>query len=196
MSITINPEFRQAYVNLAVAERRLGRLTEAEQVLREGMKVYPEDGLMLANLGRLEQDRGDTLQAVALYRQALEFDPDDTNIAYNLANLLMTQRRFEECIPYFEMVVNRNPRDAEAWINLGASRDFLGDSGGAMQAFQQALLIDPNRPEPYFNIFRGLIAAGDTTRAVTVLESYAFRDSTTQFGEVARRLLDELGASP
>ena len=56
-------------------------------------------------------------------------------------------------------------------------------------------MLTPYRPEPYVNLFTGLIARGDTARAITVMQAYALQDSSTQLGLVARRLLKELGVS-
>jgi tetratricopeptide (TPR) repeat protein len=195
IAIDLNPEFRQAYINLAIVERKLGRLVEAEEVLRQAEVHYPDDYHILANLAHIQQDKGDTLRAVELYKLALEQNPDAVDTAYNLGILLMQSRRLNEATAYLEMVVNRNPQDAEAWVSLGVVRDLLKKPNEALAAFQEALLADPSRPEPYFNIFTGLIARGDTARAITVMQAYALQDSSTELGFIARQLLRELGVS-
>jgi len=195
-ALDLNPRFRQAGINLAVLERRAGRLEETRRILTELQRQYPDDYQVLSNLGMLARADRDTLKALDYLQQALDRNPQDADTAYNLALLLMQRNRLPEAMAHLNMVVDRKPRDVEAWINLGAVRLLLERNEEAMFAFQNALLVDPSRPEPYFNLFRMLLAREDTVQAAATMQAYAARDSTTRFGMMARRILDELGAGP
>ena len=195
-ALALNPDFLHAYVDLSIVERTEGRFSVADTLLQEALRRFPDDPLALATLGVLEQHKGDTLQAITLYKRALELNPDDPNTTYNMAGVLMRQGRFGDAAGYLAITVKLRPRDVEAWINLGVSREALGLAIEAISAYQQALALDDRRPEPYFNLSRMSLVVGDTARAVALLQRFTLRDSTSGRAAYAKRVLQALGVGP
>lgn len=196
--LELNPDFLPAYLGLASLERRTGRFAAAESLLAEADRRFPDDPRILANRAQIAHARGDTLLAVDLYGRAVLRDPDALDAVFNLGNLLYHLGRYEEAAARFETVTQRNPRDVEAWLNLASCREEQNRSTPALEALERVLLLDPERPEVYFGIFRNRMAAGDTAKAVLALGVYAGRDSTSRMGRTAARILEALkdGSSP
>ncbi len=87
-------------VERALALRQLGRLSDAEQVLREAVEKFPRDPVVLTNLALalIEQDKQ---EGVPLLLRALECDPEFASAHYNLAHVLRSSGRLDEAIAHY-----------------------------------------------------------------------------------------------
>ncbi|MDQ3665326.1 MAG: trypsin-like peptidase domain-containing protein [Acidobacteriota bacterium] len=54
---------------------------------------------------------------------------------------------YEHAVGYFENAVNRNPKRADAWIQVGYCKVKQGKNEEAIQAYQQALQLKPSSEE-------------------------------------------------
>jgi cytochrome c-type biogenesis protein CcmH/NrfG len=54
---------------------------------------------------------------------------------------------YDNAVGYFENAVNRNPKRAEAWMQVGYCKVKQGKSQEAIRAYQQALQLEPDSPE-------------------------------------------------
>ena len=106
----------------------------------------------------------DPSEAIALYRQALEISLD-TRITLgarlNLAARLMDQGDLEEAINLTRIATQRAPEVALGWYNLGLMQRRRGDIGAALQAYAQALELDPDNAECHQNHAVALLMGGD-----------------------------------
>lgn len=196
-ALDLNPDYLQAYVNLADIERERQNLEESERLLDRAEEKFPGNVLITGSRGLLARARGDTLQAISLLRQAAEVDTANADLFFNLGSVLMQAGRPDEAARSFQNTVRIRPRDAQAWVRLGAARQRLGEDEEALAAFEQAVLADPTRPEGYLNIFQMRLAAGDTSLALLALRTYAARDSTSGYGRLVRDLIQEVtGEAP
>jgi tetratricopeptide (TPR) repeat protein len=75
-----------------------GRLADAEQVYREGLKACGEDPVLFYNLGVVLEDLARNSDAVAAYERALSGDPEFADCHYNLALLYETLGKPREAI--------------------------------------------------------------------------------------------------
>jgi cytochrome c-type biogenesis protein CcmH/NrfG len=62
------------------------------------------------------------------------------------------------------------PRDAAVWAGLGAARLQGGNARAAMDAYRQAIQIEPRNPRYHVAMGRALVAAGDRARARQAFE--------------------------
>ena len=75
----IDPDTARATTMLGVVYLELGRLADAERVLRDHLTSHGEDGYVLANLARVLHQQGDAAGAEATMWHALEVDPNQNN---------------------------------------------------------------------------------------------------------------------
>ena len=54
------------------------------------------------------------------------------------------QQRYDDALPHFREALRLRPGDADIHTNLGALLASRGDLSGAIQAFEQALKLNPN----------------------------------------------------
>ena len=81
--------------------------------------------------------------------------PQSQAVNYNLALSLYHQGKFEEALPYFEAVgksKTKNALVAEAHYNMGNTLFRLEKLKEAKEAFQQALLANPDDDDARYNI--------------------------------------------
>src|SRR2546428_96584 len=129
-------------INLAIESARIA-------------KLQPKKFVMLAELAA--KTRGtDTAESVAdsLYRSGLDS---------------MWLGNYEGALGYFENAVNKNPKRAEAWIQVGYCKTKQGKPDDAIRAYQQALQLRPDSAEVYNKLGDAHFYAGRFSEA---LESY------------------------
>lgn len=111
-------------------------------------------------------------EAAALLEDALALDPHNVAVAINLGGAYILQRRYAKAIPLLEAACQQEPDNAMVWVNLAAA--YLGrlelsdvhQQDRAIDAFERALLADPQTPHVNYNL--GLIykERGDVARAL------------------------------
>ncbi len=63
--------------------------------------------------------------------------------AFAQAKAMVDQKNYAGAIPLLQQVVQRNPRNADAYNLLGYSTRASGNPNGSLQYYQQALAVDP-----------------------------------------------------
>ncbi len=73
---------------------------------------------------------------------------------------------YDNAIGYFETATNRNPRRAEAWVQVGYCKVKQGKSGEAIRAYQHALELKPNAAEIHNKLGDAYYYAGRLSEAI------------------------------
>jgi S1-C subfamily serine protease len=76
---------------------------------------------------------------------------------------------YDSAVGYFENAVNKNPRRAEAWIQVGYCKVKQGKNQEAIRAYQQAIQLKPDNAEAYNKLGDAYYYAGRLREAI---ESY------------------------
>ena len=107
-----------ALVNLGVTEYRLGRLDEAERLLRRSLQVKADNATAWLNLGILYLDRDEPMQALAAIAQAVVHAPGDA-VARNYLGVAAGRNRwFDAAEAELRRAVELRPDYADAHFNL------------------------------------------------------------------------------
>lgn len=114
------------------------------------LQMKPERVRPLADLNA----KGRTELSESLYRTGLE--------SLWLGN-------YDNAVGYFENAVNKNPKRAEAWIQVGYCKVKQGKNQEAIKAYQQALLLKPESAEIHNKLGDAYYYAGLLREAI---ESY------------------------
>ena len=69
-ALKANPQYAEAYNNLAMALLKQGKLEEAKQMMESALEINPEFAEALSNLADINRARGDTEIAIEQYRHA------------------------------------------------------------------------------------------------------------------------------
>ena len=105
--------------------------------------------------------RGQAAEAIPLLEEAYDLQPDHTDLGINLSGAYILTKKFRKAVPLLEDLTKQEPYNEMLWTNLGAA--YLGNPVlaqdehqlKAIEAFEQALKINPIAPNVAYNI--GLI---------------------------------------
>ena len=73
---------------------------------------------------------------------------------------------YDNAIGYFETAANRNPRRADAWVQVGYCKVKQGKSAEAIRAYQNALELKPNSEEIHNKLGDAYYYAGRMSEAI------------------------------
>ncbi len=140
----------------------LGRIPEADAVIRQAIATAPDMFNPYTNLGRLYQtDLARADESLALHDQAIARNPRYADAHNNRGIALYTLSRFEEAIVSFDTAIAIKPTMAETYNNLGNARYNIGDVPGAVSSYQQAVTLNPDYAEAHWNKALALLTQGD-----------------------------------
>jgi tetratricopeptide (TPR) repeat protein len=103
----------RAFLPLAEEYRRMGRLTDAERICREGLQRHPHYHSARVLLGRtlLEMDRLE--ESSTEFRAVLEMEPQNLLAGKLLAGIYRSQGQWSEALNTFRKLQSYFPDDAE-----------------------------------------------------------------------------------
>ena len=118
----------------------------------------------LRNAGRIAE-------AIAAYRDVLSIEPGLPDSWYNLAWLLRRNREPQQALDAYDEALRRGiDGPEEVWLNKGVIQaDDLLNPGAAIEAYRQALKLNPTYVPALFNLGNAYEDLGDRDAA---LESY------------------------
>lgn len=135
----------KAHFDLANVLQNLGRLAEAELLLRRVMELKPDFAAARNSLATVIvlQDPARIPDAEALYREAIALDPAYVLPYNNLGNILQSAGRLAEAEASLRRALELNPGFRQAHIALGNTLKDLGRVEEAEACFRRALELDP-----------------------------------------------------
>ncbi len=127
---------RQALVALLMGR---GRLAEAQGVLREGLRVLPENSAWAMLLARLQVEAGDVAGAMETLDAALPHAKNRPDYHAFAGTVLQMQGRYREAIAHYEISVRLAPESGRWLTGLAISLEEEKRLPEAREAYQRAL---------------------------------------------------------
>jgi tetratricopeptide (TPR) repeat protein len=146
------PKFVDAINMYGITLAQLGELPAAADQFSTIIKLEPGKTVAYENLARVYLQMKQYAQAQTLCEQGLGFSPGSYNLHFSLATALMSQLDYECALESFNKAKAINAADPLLFINMGTTLSQLGQSSEAINAFQQAILLDPNSAEAYLRL--------------------------------------------
>lgn len=141
------PGYVLARANLGNLLIDLGREEEGIAIYQAGVEMEPENVELLNGLGYQFANLGNDEQARIYYEQALFVNQEYERARANLAHLCVREGRYDEALLHFEQLRQQHPQNARYWLAIGTIHAHQGNRDAAEQAYQQALVIDPQLSE-------------------------------------------------
>jgi len=116
-AICIDPQFSDAYVNLAVALMGHGTFDQAAEYARRAISMNPRDALARNTLGYALQTLGCLDEAAEAYRHAVLIDPCYAEAYNHLGVTLNALRRYDEALECYDRAIELDNDYAEARWN-------------------------------------------------------------------------------
>src|ERR1700719_133705 len=184
-AIRRDPAFAPAYVSLAVAYERLGRVfigVPPDEVLakmisaaRKALELDPELAEAHVLLADAQQKQWHWVEAEAEYKRALELNPNDAAAHLGLSEWLLCQGRTEEALARAQRARELDPLGASGTgLGYGASIGWIlvhaRRYDEAVRELRSTLAVHPDDALALWSLGFVLIAKGQSEEAIDVLE--------------------------
>ena len=138
-SVSLKPEVYRTYGALSELLRAENRLDDAVNVLKQGLRAFPNNGEIYTELSWLYSllDRPD--EAVDAARAGIAILPDKPNAYTNLCRALNETKKYELAIGACNSALKLKPDDGETYFYLGRAFNLTGRSSQATKYYGQAV---------------------------------------------------------
>ncbi len=109
-------------------------------------------------------------RSIELMQELLRLDPDDAGSRNALGNLLFEVGEPAAAARELTLLVERRPRDAEAWFNLGFVHESREELASAERCFRRALEVNPKIDRAWYGLGLTLIRTGRLAEAVGAMK--------------------------
>ena len=144
--VALNPEARDAHLNLGNALLDADRTEEGLAASRIAVEQRPESADAHSNVGLALSDLERFTEAEKSLRRALELDPRHKSALQNTAELLRKQEQYEAAVEAYQTVLERDRRYALAYAGMGDALFNLQRYEEALASLTQALVLQPGLP--------------------------------------------------
>lgn len=164
--------------NRAVSEIAADRYAQARELLRQGLRLMPDDPDGLYNLAVVDLRSGDTQAALAGFERVLALERGNpegvprelkSQALNNAAVIYFGLGQYSDAETALAEAVRIEPDDAKSWFNLALTREKLGRSDEALAALRRARELDPRDVDVLHQLALAQIARRDWVEAVALL---------------------------
>ena len=168
-ALRADPADQDACRALAELYYHTGRLKEAGELLVEFARKRALDGPLSLLLGKVYARTGRYPEAETVLRQVVVRAPGNLEAADALASLLEFEKKYDEAIAVYGMVLDANTESPYVRTRIGTLHLLAGRYKEAMRALLQAQAIDPADTRGLLPLAQAYEGAGDVKGA---LETY------------------------
>ena len=141
------------------------RHAEAEELIKERMKLNPSDTTLLEELANLYQQQGKSQKALELYNEVLEKNPTNISVRRKLGSLYIELGNKEQAIAEWKKLVTG---EFDQYQQLGAIYLSHKMYPEAIDAFQQAIKTNPQYGYLYIQLAAAYKIQGDIEKAAAI----------------------------
>ncbi len=186
----------QGYYQEGVASLNTDR-QKAFVSFQKAVQLNPDNKDARYGLGHIYFAQGKMQQAEEEFRAAIAIDESFSEAQNYLGQALAAQNRWDEAIKAYRGALTNPLYDTpdKVRVNLGRALVHQGDYQGAMEAFEDALNVNPpSVPPAITNLELGRVyyKLGYTVRAREALTKVATLDKGGEYGTAAAELLGRL----
>ena len=126
---------------------RKNQLGPALDLLGQALNKDPENGPGLAVMAKIDFSRGDVGKARGEIEAALRGSAYNPDYLYVLGKVLQAQQEWQAALEAFQKTVLVNPRESDAYYEMGMTYEQLGDRTRAVVALKKAVELSPEDAE-------------------------------------------------
>jgi Flp pilus assembly protein TadD len=159
-ALALDPDFKEAWMNLGLVILSQGRLDEALSCQRQALRLDPENADAQNNLGMVHYAQGNIAEAESCFRTALRLRPDHANATLNLGSTRQILNHVEEADALFRHALTLGVDKANANSNLSLALMEQARPEEAELCCREALALRPEYPEASANLALALLMMG------------------------------------
>jgi predicted Zn-dependent protease len=134
-NLKANPEDIDALYGLAVAQDRLGMLSESLDTFHRALRLAPEDADILRDLGNVYYKNGQFNDASAYLTRARGIDKDDTETLLYLGRTSEALGDMPKALSLYKKLEEKHPDDPEVLYNLAMAYGKANQPGDSHYYF-------------------------------------------------------------
>ncbi len=157
---TARPQALHPCIDLVSLLQRQFRARDAEPAFLACLTITPTDAKLRLGYAQLLCEMGRLDEAMAEVEESLRLAPDLVAALNQKAIILAGMRRTPDALDLFRRVVERDPRNAPAWANLGCTLAGENEFEEALSAYRQSIQIKPDDAQVRLNHSICLLKAG------------------------------------
>ena len=168
----LTPDDLDVAYTLAVAYLRNRQNTEAKQLFASMVQQFGDRPELHIVIGRAYRQSGLLSDAADEFKRAIALDPRAARAHYYLGMTYLLdagQSKLAEAVAEFKLEVAQNPDEFLANYYLGVVYNFQREWQPAIKVLEKAATIEPNNPDPYFQLGQAYQELDQHDRAVAVL---------------------------
>jgi tetratricopeptide (TPR) repeat protein len=135
----------ETFLRLAEALESLRLPSLAIQSLKKALAIKPNDLDVLFALGDLHYKRGELIPAEDTFRKIINNTPGDAyteSALINLGIILDEMDRYSEAVDVLQRAIGINPKNYNAYYNLGIAYMHMGRPAQSIQAWERAASLE------------------------------------------------------
>ena len=144
------------------------RYAEAEKLIQERMRHYPDDTTLLEQLAELYQQQNAYPKALELYRKAIERNPNNTTLHRKLGTLYAEIGKTTQAVTEWKKMVRDEINQVDQQKQLGAIYLSHKMYPEAIAAYQQAIRLRPKDSYLYTQLAAAYKIQGQIEQAAEV----------------------------
>ena len=137
---------------MAELAARVGRVVDAENLLRRAIELAPEFTAARINLAALLHKQNRPLEAIAELER-VEGDQDSSLSHASLKAAVMSRiGRMEEALALYRQVLESRPREPKVWMSYGHILKTIGEQAECIAAYRKSVEIQPTLGEAWWSL--------------------------------------------
>jgi len=163
--LRLNPQFIEAYNNIALDLAYLGEHQHAITFIDQALAIRPDFIEAIVNKGCCLNALGEYQLACKAFESGLRVNPNDSMALANIAVALIHLGEYQRAKAYTETLLQANPKDHKGHSNLGKISLKLEDHESALAHFLKANEHNPCDPDTLADLGTTYAELGDTEQA-------------------------------
>jgi tetratricopeptide (TPR) repeat protein len=126
---------------------RQNQYPQALELLQQALDKDARNGFAYSQQAKIFVSIHDATRARHAIDQALALQPFQPDFLYVAGVIAESDLRTEEALAFFEKVTQIDPKEADAYFEIGKIRLQQGNRPAAQAAFREAAALDPSDPD-------------------------------------------------
>lgn len=165
-AITLNPDFPDAYCNLANAYEANGQSSKAEEYYGTALRLNPTHSIVLNNLANIKREQGSIDEAIELYSKAVKVFPEFKIAHSNLGFLLHSQRKLNEAVLHYKEAIRIETSSKNLHSIVDSTPKELQSVNGSLHCCTRAIDVSPALCNTFSNLGLSYKETGNLTEAI------------------------------
>ena len=184
------------YESLGWSYLETNNLEMARDVLNRGLMVFPNQRTYYLAMADTFRAESDFRAADSWYARMLQRWPFDVQAWSGRGDVAVASGRLKDAIRYYQVAVENQPQGFGYWLNLASSAWDGGDLTLANDAYQQALMLQPDNPSVLLQVGRFYVETKRTAEARVVFEHVLQLQPDNREAATQLAAIGDVGPSP